>query len=178
MKYPNRQHDGEFAAFTAILAAEGAVSYLEIGSMFGGSLWLAAKTLPKGSLIVAVDLPLSRGNQKTLQSCVNELCADGYDAKLIVGDSASPDVISAVRALAPFDACFIDANHKLKNVTADWINYGPMAHIVAFHDISGLQEKGNEGAPQFWQSIKGDYKHREIKLDHKPNRGGIGVLWR
>jgi hypothetical protein len=36
---------------------EGVRSYLEIGAKFGGSLWRAAQALPKGSRIVAVDLP-------------------------------------------------------------------------------------------------------------------------
>lgn len=30
--------------------------------------------------------------------------------------------------------------------------------------------------PQFWESIKGGYRHEECKLDGPHN--GIGVLWR
>ncbi len=139
---------------------------------------MAANALPKTSRIVAVDLPVNQENQKTLEHCVAELCARGYDAQLIVGDSTSPQVIAAVTELGPFDACFIDANHKIPNVTSDWTNYGMLSRIVGFHDISGLKEKTGSGPREFWNDLKGGFRHHEIKLDEIINRGGIGVLWR
>jgi hypothetical protein len=55
-----------------------------------------------------------------------------------------------------------------------------MGHIVAFHDIGWRREpkltaKGRIMVPQFWESIKGRYRHTEIKASVKDC--GIGVLW-
>lgn len=176
------QNEGEIARFTDILVREGVTSYLEIGSKFGGSLNRVARALPKGSRIVSVDLPHGeRSSEPHLVACVKALWADGYDARLLLGDSTSAEVIERVAALGPFDAVFIDANHTLPYVTKDWETYGPMARIVAFHDISFVPRGDRAGrlpidVPQFWDSIKGGYRHEEIKLEQDNN--GIGVLWR
>jgi predicted O-methyltransferase YrrM len=175
------QREEEMAWFAALLAREGVRSYLEIGSKFGGSLEQAAKALPAGSRIVSVDLPNGAAETRPhLQACVASLRGAGYDSHLILGDSTAPEIIASAAALGPYDACFIDANHTLPYVTKDWENYGPMARIVAFHDIAFVQKpegryKGIE-VPQFWESIKGGYRHEECKLDGPHN--GIGVLWR
>lgn len=171
------QREEEFAWFTSILAREGVRSYLEIGSKFGGSLRSAANALPKGSRLVSVDLNVSGPH---LQDCINELNGDGYDAWLIPLDSTLPEAVERAKALGPYDACFIDANHLLPYVTRDFENYGPMARIVAFHDIAFVPKPGRTKKPievkEFWDSIKGDYRHEECTLDGQHN--GIGVLWR
>jgi predicted O-methyltransferase YrrM len=174
------QREEEMAWFAALLAREGVRSYLEIGSKFGGSLERVALALPRGSRIVSVDLPTEKsGSEAALKTCATALWPD-YDVRLFRGDSTAPEIIASAAALGPYDAVFIDANHTLPYVTKDWENYGPMARIVAFHDIAFVQKpegryKGIE-VPQFWESIKAGYRHEECKLDGPHN--GIGVLWR
>jgi len=176
------QVDGEIRWFIDILKRENVGSYLEIGSKYGGSLWRIANALPKGSRIVSVDMPW--GNRATiphLQACITELKRLGYDAHLLLGDSTAAEIIAQVKGLGPFDACLIDANHLLPYVTKDWQNYGPMARLVAFHDIAWQMHPGRKSktpieVPQFWNSIKGGYRYQEIKLEPRDN--GIGVLWR
>lgn len=179
------QNTIEIAAFIEILKREGVSRYLEIGSKHGGSLWRIANALPGGSRIVSVDLPHGDGSfkesQGPLEECVAALKAKGHDAHLILGDSTDAGVVEQVKALAPFDACFIDANHTLPYVTKDWENYGPMCRIVAFHDIGWKarpepSKKMPIEVPQLWSAIKGGYRHDEINLDPRDN--GIGVLWR
>jgi hypothetical protein len=68
-------------------------------------------------------------------------------------------------------------------VTADWINYGPMSrNIVAFHDISWRRAPDWVGTridvPEFWDAIKHDYRHRELKMCPSGKNNGIGVLWK
>ena len=51
----------------------------------------------------------------------------------------------------------------------DWINYGPMARIVAFHDIGyDLGDRpvptSKIEVPKVWNEIKLGYPHEEIKL--------------
>jgi hypothetical protein len=115
-----------------------------------------------------------------LRNTIGILNGLGYDAHLILGDSTDPAIIAQAAAFGPFDACFIDANHTLPYVTKDWENYGPLARIVAFHDIGYRQPPGgrNKGieVPIFWDAIKGGFRHEECLMDVPHN--GIGVLWR
>ena len=179
------QNKHELDRFIAFLKAEGVTRYLEIGAKFGGSLWHIGKSLPKGSKIVAVDLPHGdtsfKQSEQPLRECVSELRHRGYHVSLILGDSTDGKVINDVRALGPFDACLIDANHTEPYVRQDFNNYGPMCRMVAFHDISFFRAKGMPPGkkpievPKVWREIKDRFRHQEIKID--PQDNGIGILW-
>ena len=176
------QNKKELADFIRLLNDEKVESYLEIGSKFGGSLWPIANALPKGSRIVAVDLPHGdksfKESEPHLLECVQQLRKRGYHASIILGDSTDPDVIRQVYELGPFDAVFIDANHTVPYVNADWINYGKICKLIAFHDINPIKvppHKKPIEVPIFWNGIKHKYRHVEFKYDVQGN--GIGVLW-
>jgi hypothetical protein len=85
-----------------------------------------------------------------------------------------------VKKYAPFDCVFIDANHSLLHVTQDWVNYGAMAKMVAFHDINWSRPdwdpgKKNIEVPILWAALKQRYRHVECKRERRNN--GIGVIW-
>lgn len=180
-----RQSAKELAELIELFKQENVRSYLEIGSRYGGSLWHIANSLPKGSTVVSVDLPHKNkigdaDGKPFLEKCGQELTHRGYKMTLIIGDSTNADVIRNVKALGPFDACFIDANHTLPYVTKDWQNYGPMCRIVCFHDISWHRDSLPPhtmpiDVPEFWKNLKTDFQHREIK--YEPHDNGIGILW-
>lgn len=179
----SQQNPQELARFIEILRKENVLSYLEIGSHWGGSLWRIANALPKGSLIVSVDLPgglWGTDSKESLVRCVNELRSCGYDAHVFLVDSKSQEAIDWVHKFGKFDACFIDGNHKREYVESDWLNYGSLARIVAFHDISWKPRPWKKtevmDAPQVWNEIKVNFRHEEIKLEERDD--GIGVLWR
>jgi cephalosporin hydroxylase len=181
------QDPAEIAAFCDLLKREGVTSYLEIGSKFGGSLWRAANALPKGSRIVSVDMPGGtkawKESEASLKECHAALMAKGYETHAIWGNSMDPAIIEQARALGPFSAALIDADHRMAGVTADFANYGPMAKIVAFHDLAWKRAPEWVGTridvPEFWASIKGDYQRtEEIILCPTGKNNGIGVLWR
>lgn len=181
------QDEQEIAAYCEILKQSESSLYLEIGSKFGGSLWRAARSLPVGSRIVSVDLPNGTKawaeSSASLKACVAELNRLGYDAHIIWGNSQARDVVRKVETFGPFDAIMIDADHRLPGVTTDWINYEPMSrNIVAFHDIGWKRAPGFDktpiDVPQFWDSIKSNYRHQEIKLCPTGKNNGIGVLWK
>ena len=184
-EYAALQNKAEFERFCDILRRENVQSYLEIGGKHGGSLWMAANALPLGSVVVSVDLPNGdtsfKQSQPHLEACVERLSSMGYKAALILGDSTDKRVVDSVTEFAPFDACFIDANHTLPYVTKDWENYGKLARIVAFHDIGWRarpepSKKMPIEVPILWQQLRAQYRHEEIKLEPRDN--GIGVLWR
>lgn len=185
------QDPAELAHFIVLLKKEGIRSYLEIGCKHGGSLWrVATEAMPKGSRIVAVDLPHGDASFKEsephLTACVKRLRKElGYDAHLFIGDSTDKEIIARVAELGPFDACLIDANHTEPYVRADWKNYGPMARIVAFHDIGWIAQgrdvkpgKLPIHVPIIWNELKSQFRHHEIKLCHTGRDNGFGVLWR
>jgi cephalosporin hydroxylase len=182
------QQPEEHAAFVQILKDENVLSYCEIGSMYGSSLWRVANSLPVGSRVVSVDYPVDTPRAEVhLRKCVKELVALGYDAHLIIGDSRDPETISRIAAFGPFDCLFIDGDHTIEGVTADWKNYGSLARIVAFHDIgwndtwrSAKPERPFKrmGVPELWDSVKNSYRHIEFKFHPPGNYYGIGVLWR
>lgn len=180
------QDNAEIEGLASILAEEGAMSFLEIGSKFGGSLMKVAERLPRGARIVSVDLPSGTRvwpeSKKSLEAAIAGLKASGYDTHLIWGDSTDPKIIEQVRKLGPFDAIFIDANHTLPYVEKDWSNYGPMGKVVAFHDIAWHRAPEWVGTridvPQFWDRVKHDFRHVELKFCETGKNNGIGVLWR
>lgn len=175
------QHEPEFAKFIDIVKREGVRSYLEIGCKYGGTLWRVANALPAGSKVVAVDLPWGeRESEPHLVECVNELRKLGYEVSLFLTDSTDAKTIAAVARLAPFDLCFIDANHTEPYVRKDWANYGPMCGMVAFHDIGWIARPQSGklpiDVPLVWNEIKADHRYIEIRECRRDN--GIGVLWR
>jgi predicted O-methyltransferase YrrM len=180
------QHEGELSAFTDLLRLHQVKRYLEIGAKFGGSLWRIGLALPRGSRVVAVDLPCGTDewslSEQSLTACVTALRDIGQDAHVVWGDSADEKIVDVVRALGPFDVVLIDGNHTLSGIRRDWVHYAPMARIVAFHDIAWRNEPQDRGyvidAPAFWAELKPHYRHVEIKLDPTGRDNGIGVLWR
>lgn len=177
------QDPQEIDEFIQLMLDEGVRSYLEIGSKHGGSLERIGARLPVGSRIVSVDLPYGTGvwaqSKPSLEKVIAVLNARGLEAQVIWGDSTDPKIVDQVKKLAPFDCLLIDANHTMPYIKADFDNYGPLARIVAFHDISYYREVGQPrvqiDVPVFWTSIKHRYRHREIR--YAKNDCGIGIIW-
>lgn len=181
------QDPREFEDFLKLIRLHGVRSYLEIGSKNGGSLWrVATKAMSPKSKVVSVDLPFGDRSFKEsvphLEACIEELKHLGYESHLFLADSTDEKTVQAVRALSPFDLCLIDANHTEPYVRKDWANYGPMAKMVAFHDIGWIARPPDENSkklpievPKVWGELKRQFKHVEIKYCARDN--GIGVLW-
>ena len=121
----------------------GAKSILEIGSRFGYPLVDFAHCMEGLGRVVSVDLPDSEGWNDRLSSeaiahlrdNILKLYNEGYDARLLEGDSRDPNIIESVRDLGPYDVIFIDGDHSYEGVKSDWNNYGPLGKRIIFHDI-------------------------------------------
>jgi len=181
------QDEKEISEYCDLLRHEGVSLYLEIGAKFGGSLWRAAMAMPQGSRIVAIDLPNGTRtwaeSRISLETCIGELKKRGYDARVIWGNSQDKEVIRKAQLYGPYHCIMIDADHRLPGVTADWNNYSEMStRMIAFHDIAWRRASTWEGiridVPQFWNSIKADYRYREIIHCPTGKNNGIGVLWK
>lgn len=175
----------EFTNFVRLAQQENVTRYLEIGSKHGGTFWWMANALPRGARVVSVDLPHGdrsfKESEPWLVECVEKLTERGYDAHLFLGDSTDPDLVRDVTALGPFDLLFVDANHTEPYVRRDWANYGPLARMVAFHDIGWIPrpeptKKMPIEVPRVWNELKQQYRHVEFRCCPRDN--GIGVLWK
>jgi hypothetical protein len=182
----SRQEPGELSAFIDLLKGENVRGYLEIGACHGDTFHTVMSALPKGSKGVAIDLPEAdawgkAGSAAALAAAVSDLNDNGYVARGIFGDSATDGVRDLAMLGGPYEAVFIDGDHRYEGVKADWLAYGPMARIIAFHDIAGEGQITRNGAmhvevPRLWNELKPDFRHREIIA--RGSKKGIGVLWR
>jgi len=169
MKHP--QHPQELEKLMEWAA--GSESILEIGSKFGDTLREFAK-IPTVKRIVSVDLPGTWPwgvvhSEQRLRACVDEL-EKTHDAHLFLGNSKDPEVIEAVRRLAPYDFIFIDGDHAYDGVKWDWTNYRGMGEKIAFHDIKPPPEGTRQELEVWklwreikdWAKISGDVKTEEF----------------
>lgn len=157
--------------------------YLEIGALYGDTFWEVATRLPENGRAVAIDLPAAgwgkSGARQHLERAVRDLRDTGRDARLILGDSTNEEIIRQAASYGPYDAVLIDGDHTLAGCWRDWQTYGPMARIVAFHDIAwvrpGPVKKNKIEVPAVWDRIKGKYRTKEMIV--KPGDCGIGVVF-
>lgn len=139
---PAYQNTREFGAVWDLVASRPHARILEIGSLYGGTLWWWGQ-LPKIKTLVAVDLP----------SDWEQIRADVIEARTswpgwfdhlrfvdLQADSRDPGTVTAVEKSlrgSAFDVAFIDGDHTYEGVRADWLAYSPLVRpggLVAFHD--------------------------------------------
>ena len=174
--FDNPQQPWELAQMLKIVA--GKRSLLEIGSSFGGTLRRMASVMPKGSLIVSVDLPCDETPKAlnpldTLKDVCRKIGLMGGNVELFVGDSHDEETVAAVRKYTPFEFGFIDGDHSYAGVKADWENYGPMCGIVGFHDIAGTL-----GCADLWRELKTSGQYVSEEFIHPESTLGIGIIYR
>lgn len=175
---------GELEGLLGLLASESVRVYGEIGAREGDTFHAVMSSLPLGSKGVALDYPGGHwgheGSRHRLERAVNDLNKKGYAASCMFGDSTTAGCIRQFAARGPYDAIFIDGDHQLEGVTADWNNYRKLARIVAFHDIDGEGQADKHGArvdvPILWQIIK-TYGLRTAEFLTRGSHMGIGVVW-
>jgi len=153
------------------LGQHGCTTYLEVGARDGETFLAIGSTMTRA---VAIDLG-GKTAPKLLQRS-RALKALGVDSHVIIGNSRQAGVIDQARALGPFDAVFIDGDHSLHGVAADWNSYLPMAtQLVAFHDILGGAAQ-RVGVGRLWEQITRE--HRTVEFCQRDDRRpmGIGVV--
>lgn len=173
------QDQWELDCFRKFAWEKGCRSYLEIGTRYGGCFYAMVTAMPKDGVYVAVDQPGAAfgqaGSDLSLIRILNRLRSEGWeDVHAVFGNSHDAETIKLVKRFAPFDLIFIDADHELEAVTADWKNYRDMGRLVAFHDIAA--KVTNVQVPLLWREIRKSYKFVEFVNPHNPQMG-IGVIF-
>lgn len=172
-------HHPEELEYLLALAAK-AHSILEIGSRFGDCLAMMARRMPVKGKVVAVDLPGIQpwgypDSEQPLRENIAALKAEGFDARVIFGDSTRSAVIDAVQLLAPFDLVFIDGDHRYPGAKQDWENYGQMGRVVVFHDI--VDSGGEKNAPEVWK-LWAEIAGNKSQFVGKDSLMGLGIVVR
>lgn len=157
------QVEEELSGFIGLLRERKVRQYLEIGARDGDTLHTVGLALGPGAHLVAVDLPGAVWGKESsvvsLEKAATDLRKRGLKVTTVIGDSKHGEVVERVRALGPYDAALIDGDHTYLGVLTDWLNYGPMAPLVAFHDIVGHKERDRKNGvavevPRLWSVIK------------------------
>lgn len=175
------QHDEEFAALLDVILGEAPRHYLEIGTRTGGSFWTIGQALAPGALMISVDLPAGPwglvGSQRAKAQVADALRARGQAVVEIEGDSHDRDVVARVhQALGPrrLDLLFIDGDHSLEGVRADWEHYAPLVRgggLVVFHDLILSDAFPECRVGLLWQELAPRFASRAVVEQY-----GIGWL--
>lgn len=133
---------------------------LEIGSLYGGTLWYWSH-LPSIELLVTIDLPTTH---PTVADGVREARQHwndwwGHEVQFLdfEADSHAPATVDHVRALGPFDFVFIDGDHTYEGVRADWLAWSPLVRpggLVAFHDTWPNRDRHEPGVVRWVDELR------------------------
>jgi predicted O-methyltransferase YrrM len=156
----------------------------EIGTFFGGTLYLFCKTCGPETVIISVDFP---GNRYVYPKWKIDLYKrfkkNNQEVHLIRADSHDLKTFEKIKNLLgdrKIDFCFIDGDHSYEGVKSDFEMYSSLIRkkgIIALHDIVSPPHL-NYGVNRFWKELKRHgYKFEEI-IEEKGNRkAGIGIIY-
>jgi predicted O-methyltransferase YrrM len=165
------QESVEAEWFCAHLRVMKIKSFLEIGSRYGDSLQGWALACEPGARICALDIDgLEPGS--ALKRTMRLLAQMGYDPRMKIADSKTPEAINWARENGPFDAIFIDGDHSYEGVKADYENYRQFAgRMIGFHDVAG----GEAGVRQFWNEVSHSKSGFRVQ-SFCASQMGIGII--
>jgi methyltransferase family protein len=171
---------------------------LEIGTNYGGTLFLLCTLSPPDAKIISLDLPLGPfggGYPRRKIPLFHRFPKANQKLHLIRADSHSPATKERVLQILDgqrLDYLFLDGDHAYGGVQRDFHMYAPLVRsggIVAFHDIITHKQGSKCEVEKFWGEIKHQYRHREIieRVDGQSlpigvtgasmDTAGIGILF-
>jgi cephalosporin hydroxylase len=140
---PAYQNLAEFGHLWEFLETRAPATLLEVGSLYGGTLWHWAH-LPTLTRLISVDQPvppswdLHAGVMEARTHWTDWFA--GLDFHDVQGDSHSPKIVKRVRELLDgdlVDVAFLDGDHSEAGVRRDFELWAPFVKpggVVAFHD--------------------------------------------
>jgi cephalosporin hydroxylase len=180
------QIHSEIVELANLIKAAAPQRSLEIGTNYGGTLFLLCTLSPAGARVISVDLPAGRfggGYPRRKIPLYRRFPRNGQQLHLIRGDSHASETHARVERLLAgekLDYLFIDGDHTYEGVKLDFEMYSPFVRsggMIAFHDIAVHTKEKSCEVDRFWNEVKQRYKHREFIEDPKQGWAGIGVLF-
>jgi len=163
---------------------------LEIGTGYGGTLFLLSWIANDDATLITIDLPkgpFGGGYPLYRQYLYRAFIKPSQRLHLLLGDSHDPRTLSKIRKLLNgrcLDLIFIDGDHTYRGVKKDYEMYSPLLcdkGVIAFHDIVPGPEQLVGGVPRFWKEVKNSISNAkivEIVKDWDQGGFGIGVIIR
>lgn len=155
---------------------------LEIGTNYGGTLFLLCNVSPPDAKIISVDLPggpFGGGYPRRKIPLFHKFRRRGQELHLIRGDSHSPETKERILTILggePLDYLFIDGDHTYRGVRQDFEMYSPLLRsggMVVFHDIVTYNNGSACEVERFWNEIK--HTHRHVEVVEKMPEGTLPV---
>jgi predicted O-methyltransferase YrrM len=165
------QARSEIVQLAKILQAAAPKRSLEIGTNYGGTLFLLCTVSPPDAKIISVDLPsgpFGGGYPRRKAPLFRKFARADQELHLIRADSHSLETKGDILHILDgeqLDYLFLDGDHTYCGVQRDFQMYAPLVRsggIVAFHDIVTYKHESECQVEKFWREIKDQYQHREI----------------
>jgi predicted O-methyltransferase YrrM len=144
---------------------------LEIGTNYGGTLFLLCALSPADAEIISLDLPFGEfggGYPRRKIPLYRQFPRNGQKLHLLRANSHAAETQERVLNIlggAPLDYLFLDGDHTYEGVSRDFEMYAPLVRsggIVAFHDIVTYNPASRCAVVTFWKEIKQKYRHGEF----------------
>ncbi len=159
----------------------------EIGTSFGGTLFLLAQVSAPDATIISIDLGLPWGRSRVhsrMQNSSQKIFSLGID-------SQSAEALRTTKSILrdnKLDFLLIDGDHSYEGVQADFLNYSPLMRkggLIALHDIVpdysarlGIETgTWTGGVPNFWRAQQTISKTEEIIEDPDQDGYGLGLVY-
>jgi predicted O-methyltransferase YrrM len=158
---------------------------LEIGTSYGGTLYLWTRLARDDATVLSIDLPpweLDDPGEAERLRLLRGFRRGGQTLHLLRHDShleATRRAVVAELAGAPLDFLFIDGDHSYEGVHRDFADYGPLVRaggLIAFHDIHPHSRGWGGEVARFWAEIRGRYRTAELIERRRQDGFGIGVV--
>ena len=161
---------------------------LEIGSLYGGTLWHWIMKAYPGTVIVSVDkIPDNKDHKASVVLEEHKLWAGWAETAQvelieIIGNSNDIEVVNWVKEYQPFDFIFVDGGHDYETVSADYQNYYPMLNkggLMAFHDIATPDVNAYEiDVGRWWRDMTAAkmFDGKVMESITRPGKWGIGII--
>jgi predicted O-methyltransferase YrrM len=178
------QVTNELRDFLQFVAVEPPANVLEIGTARGGTLFMLSYVAKRDAILIGLDTPFAEGTfggdprHCRRARVVEALGGPGQQVVFLKADSHRTDTVMRVSRILgrrPLDLLFIDGDHTLSGVAADFEMYSPLVRsggFVALHDIVPGPEEAVGGVPDFWQRIK---QEDSLEFVEDWNQGGYGI---
>lgn len=159
---------------------------LEIGTAYGGSLYLWTRAAAPDAQVISVDLPpweMDEPWDLVRQTQFRAFARQGQSVELIRADSHLPDTLARVRAALGgelLDFLFVDGDHTRDGVRRDVADYGALLRpggLMALHDIHPHSARWGGDVPAVWCALRVGARTEELIADRAQDGFGIGLLW-